>query len=100
MILLAVGFLLLAAQTFGSDQAIITVSRDALSPDVIEVHVGELIRWQAPSGEHLHLRLDPPETESGRSGDQRARVDEVGTGETSSRADWDWYVDRSLPRHH
>ena len=25
---------------------------------VIEVHVGELIRWQAPSGEHLHLGLD------------------------------------------
>lgn len=47
MILLAVGFLLLAAQTFGSVQAIITVSRDALSPDVIEVQVGELIRWQA-----------------------------------------------------
>lgn len=55
---LAVGFLLLAAQTFGADQPIITVSRDALSPDVIEVHVGELIRCRAPGGEHLHLRLD------------------------------------------
>lgn len=56
--LLAIGFLLLAAQTFGSDQPIITVSRDALLPGVIEVHVGDLIRWQAPGGEHLHLRLD------------------------------------------
>jgi hypothetical protein len=55
---LAVGFLLLAAQTFGSDQPVITVSRDALSPGVIEVHVGEMIRWRAPGGEHLHLRLD------------------------------------------
>ena len=55
---LAIGFLLLAAPTFGADQPMITVSRDALAPDVIEVHVGELIRWKAPAGEHLHLRLD------------------------------------------
>ena len=55
---LAVGFLLLAAQAFAADQPIITVSREALSPAVIEVHVGELIRWRAPGGEHLHLRLD------------------------------------------
>ena len=55
---LAVGLLLLAVQTFGADQPIITVSRDALSPGVIEVHVGEMIRWHAPGGEHLHLHLD------------------------------------------
>lgn len=55
---LVIGFLLLAAPTFGADQPIITVSRDALAPGVIEVHVGELIRWKAPGREHLHLRLD------------------------------------------
>jgi len=55
---LAVGLLLLAARTFGVDQPIITVSQDALSPGVIEVHVGESIRWKALGGEHLHLRLD------------------------------------------
>lgn len=55
---LAVGLLLLAVETFGSDKPIITVSRDALSPGVIEVHVGEMIRWRAPGGEHLHLHLD------------------------------------------
>ena len=55
---LAVGFLLVAGWTFGADQPIITVLRDALSPGVIEVHVGELIRWRAPGGEHLPLRLD------------------------------------------
>jgi hypothetical protein len=56
--LLAVGFLFLAARTFAADQPIITVGPDALAPQRIEVHVGELIRWRAPDGEHLHLRLD------------------------------------------
>ncbi len=42
--MLAVGFLLLAAPTFGEDQPIVTMSRDALVPAVIEVHAGELIR--------------------------------------------------------
>lgn len=50
--------LLLAAPTFGADQPIITVSRNALSSRVVEVHVGELIRWRSSGGEHLHLRLD------------------------------------------
>ena len=53
-----VGLLVCAAHARGADQPIITVSRPALVPSVIEVHVGELIRWQAPGGEHLHLRLD------------------------------------------
>lgn len=56
--LLAVGFLFLAGRTFAADQPIITVGPDALVPQRIEVHVGELIRWRAPGGEHLHLRLD------------------------------------------
>ena len=55
---LVVAFLLLAARTFATDQPIITVWRDALAPHLIEVHVGELIRWRAPGGEHLHLQLD------------------------------------------
>ena len=53
-----VGLLVFAAHALGTDQPIVTVSRAALAPSVIEVHVGELIRWQAPGGEHLHLRLD------------------------------------------
>jgi len=56
--LLAVGFLFLAGRTFAADQPIIMVGPDALAPQRIEVHVGELIRWRAPGGEHLHLRLD------------------------------------------
>ena len=53
-----VGLFVFAAPARGIDQPIITVSRTALAPTVIEVHVGESIRWQAPGGEHLHLRLD------------------------------------------
>ena len=33
-------------------------SADRLAPASIEVHVGELIRWRAAAGEHLHLSLD------------------------------------------
>ncbi len=55
---LAIGFLALAAPAFGADRPIVAVSRDTLTPAVIEVHAGELIRWKAPGGEHLHLRLD------------------------------------------
>jgi len=53
-----VALLILAAPVFGTDQPVIAVSREALAPPVIEVHVGELIRWRAAGGEHLHLRLD------------------------------------------
>ena len=53
-----VGLLVFAAHALGTDQPIIAVSRAALVPSVIEVHEGELVRWQAPGGEHLHLRLD------------------------------------------
>jgi hypothetical protein len=55
-----VGVLLLgfAINGFGADQPTIIVSREAPAPRAIEVHVGELIRWQAPGGEHLHLNLD------------------------------------------
>jgi len=72
---LAVGFLLLATRTFATDQPIITMWRDALAPHQIEVHVGELIRWHAPGGEHLHLRLDAhPQAHEAvvRSGEIRA----------------------------
>jgi hypothetical protein len=53
-----VPLLVSVAGTFGSDQPVIMVSRTTLMPPRIEVHVGELIRWQAPGGEHLHLSLD------------------------------------------
>lgn len=73
--LLAVGFLFLAGRTFAADQPIITVGPDALAPHRIEVHVGELIRWRAPGGEHLHLQLDAhPQAHEAvvRSGEIRA----------------------------
>lgn len=56
--LLTVAVLFLAGRTFAADQPIIIVGPDALAPQRIEVHVGELIRWRAPGGEHLHLQLE------------------------------------------
>lgn len=70
-----VALLMLAGHAFGADQPIITVSRESLAPRVIEVHMGELIRWQAAGGEHLHLRLDArPEAHEAvvRAGEIRA----------------------------
>ena len=40
------------------DRPVIVVSRNALAPPTIEVHAGEVIRWRAEGGEHLHLSLD------------------------------------------
>lgn len=41
-----------------SDWPVIESASDRLAPASIEVHVGELIRWRATPGEHLHLSLD------------------------------------------
>jgi hypothetical protein len=56
--LLATAFFSLVVPAFGDDQPVIMVSPNALVPQHIEVHVGELIRWRAAGGEHLHLQLD------------------------------------------
>ena len=73
--LLAVGSVFVTGKAFGTDQPVIAVGPDALAPQTIEVHVGELIRWRAPGGEHLHLQLDAhPQAHEAvvRSGEIRA----------------------------
>jgi plastocyanin len=56
--LLAVAFFSLVVPAFGDDQPVVMVRPNTLVPQHIEVHVGELIRWRAAGGEHLHLQLD------------------------------------------
>lgn len=41
------------------DEPIITISRDAMAPPRLEVHVGEVVRWRSASGERLRLEFDP-----------------------------------------
>lgn len=41
------------------DRPIVTVSRQAVTPARLDVHVGEVIRWRAPAGERLQIELDP-----------------------------------------
>jgi len=72
----------MTAHAFGADQPIISVSRNALTPALIEVHVGELVRWRAQVGEHLHLQLDAhagAHEPIGRPGEIRAMFLTAGT---------------------
>ena len=59
--LAGVGFLiaLVGGPTFAADQPVITVSCGGLTPDRIEVHVGEIVRWRAVKGVKTRLELDP-----------------------------------------
>lgn len=43
----------------GGDLPVIGVSPQGLTPDRIEVHVGELVRWQAAKGLRVRLEFDP-----------------------------------------
>ena len=49
----------LVATASGDDLPIIGVSRQGLTPDRIEVHVGELVRWRAVKGVRIRLEFDP-----------------------------------------
>ncbi|MGH9022073.1 MAG: hypothetical protein ACRDV9_03090 [Acidimicrobiia bacterium] len=44
---------------FTADQPVVTVSRGGLTPDRIEVHLGEIVRWRAVKGVKIRLELDP-----------------------------------------
>ena len=48
----------MAGSARGDDQPLILVSRESVTPARLEVHIGELVRWRAARGEHLHLDLD------------------------------------------
>lgn len=43
---------------FAEDRPVIVISRSALSPERLAVHVGELVRWQAAGGGRLQIDLD------------------------------------------
>jgi plastocyanin len=49
----------LVATASGDDLPIVDVSRQGLTPDRIEVHVGELVRWRAVKGVRIRLEFDP-----------------------------------------
>ena len=40
------------------DAPVITISREAMGPQQIEVHVGEQVRWRTPTGERLRIEFD------------------------------------------
>jgi hypothetical protein len=48
-----------ATRVGGADAPIVVVHPDRIVPDRIQVHLGELVTWQAPSGGALRLELDP-----------------------------------------
>ena len=51
---------LVGGPTLAADRPVITVTRDGLSPDRIEVHVGEIVQWRAVmKGLKIRLELDP-----------------------------------------
>lgn len=48
----------MVAAVYGSDFPIISVSRGALAPDRVEVHVGEVVQWRAKAGVRIRLEFD------------------------------------------
>jgi len=40
------------------DRPIVAVSREAVSPERLEVHVGEVVTWRAAGGGRLRIELD------------------------------------------
>jgi plastocyanin len=54
VLMLAVRFLPAAAD----DRPVIAISPDGLTPERLEVHVGERVRWRAGDGQRIRLDLD------------------------------------------
>ena len=50
---------LVAGPVVAEDRPVISVSRLGLSPDRIQVHVGEVVRWRAVEGVRIRLEFDP-----------------------------------------
>src|SRR6266540_2308432 len=50
---------LVAGPVVAEDRPVISVSRLGLSPDRIQVHVGEVVRWRAAEGVKIRLEFDP-----------------------------------------
>jgi hypothetical protein len=50
---------LVAGMAWAADAPIVVVHPDRIVPDRIQVHMGELVTWQAASGGALRLELDP-----------------------------------------
>jgi len=48
----------LAAGSHGGDRVTVVLSHHNLSPERIEVHVGDLVTWRSERGEQIHLRFD------------------------------------------
>jgi hypothetical protein len=65
----------IASGSWATDEPIIQVSREALNPPRLEVHVGEVVRWRTAPGERLRIQLDDHPMAHGvimRSGEIRA----------------------------
>jgi len=50
---------LVAGVVVAEDRPVISVSRLGLSPDRIQVHVGEVVRWRAVEGAQIRIQFDP-----------------------------------------
>ena len=42
----------------GDDRPVVTISRQAVSPARLEVHIGEIVTWRAAGGGRLRIELD------------------------------------------
>ena len=58
MIVLVWLALLWRSLALATDAPVITISREAMGPQQIEVHVGEQVRWRTPTGERLRIEFD------------------------------------------
>jgi len=50
---------LTASAVGSSDAPVIVVHAGRLTPDRLEVHLGEVVTWRAAGGRHFRLELDP-----------------------------------------
>jgi hypothetical protein len=58
MIVLVWLALLWRSLALATDAPVITISREAMGPQQIEIHVGEQVRWRTPTGERLRIEFD------------------------------------------
>jgi plastocyanin len=93
---------LMVGLAFGADRPVISVSGGGLTPDRIEVHVGEIIRWRAVSGVRIRLEFDPHRDAHEvierdeeiravftRAGEHRYIASIIGDGHRHARG-WSW----------
>ena len=53
---------LVATGAWARDEPVVSVSRQGILPERLEVHVGELVSWRVSPGQLLRLEFDPHPT--------------------------------------